>query len=229
MIPRIAVAPNRRPADYLESIRLAGGAPVLLDPSVDRSADVVRSVDGILLTGGGDVNPHLYGERPDPTFHPAEPHRDALELELAVRAVELDLPMLAICRGLQVLNVALGGTLVQDIPTAVPQAINHSLTNPMDAIAHDVAVAAHTRLADLLCPGVSRLVRAVNSRHHQAVKRLGESLVVSAAAPDGVVEAIERPASAFCVGVQWHPENFWRTGEFAALFAALIRAAGHRE
>jgi putative glutamine amidotransferase len=226
MVPRIAVAPNRRPADYLDSVRRAGGAPVLLDPNVDRGSDVVRAVDGILLTGGGDVSPHLYGELPDPTFKAAEPHRDALELELAVRAIELDVPVLAICRGLQVINVALGGTLVQDIPSMVPRAINHSLTHPMDVIAHDIHIAPATRLAELVRPGGGqRLMHPVNSRHHQSVKRLADSLIVSATAPDGVIEALERPASAFCVCVQWHPENFWRTGEFDSLFAALIQAA----
>jgi putative glutamine amidotransferase len=229
MVPRIAVAPNRRPADYLESVRLAGGEPILLDPNVDRAGEVVRAIDGILLTGGGDVSPHLYGELPHPTFHGAEPHRDALELELAVRAVELDVPVLAICRGLQVLNVALGGTLVQDVPTAIPRAIDHSVTHPLDAIAHDVHIAPATRLAGLLRPsGGARLICPVNSRHHQAVKRLADTLVVSATAPDGVIEAIERPGSAFCVAVQWHPENFWRTGEFAALFDALVEAASTR-
>ena len=196
---------------------------------MDRGADVVRAVDGILLTGGGDVNPHLYGEMPHPTFKGAEEHRDALEIELAVRAIELDVPVLAICRGLQVMNVALGGTLVQDIPSSIPNAIEHVVKHPMDVIAHDVHITPGTRLAELLRPSAGeRPTCPVNSRHHQSIKRLASSLLVSATAPDGVIEAIERPASAFCLGVQWHPENFWRTGEFGALFAALVRAAGGR-
>lgn len=228
-MPRIAVAPNKRAVDYLESVRKAGGEPLLLDPNVDRGSAVVPAVDGILLTGGGDVSPHLYGELPDPTFRGAEPHRDALELELAVRAVELNVPVLAICRGLQILNVALGGTLVQDIPSAIPRALDHSVKDTWDAIAHDIHIVPGTRLADLLRPGAPEpLTYPVNSRHHQSVKRLGDSLVISATAPDGVVEAIERPASTFCVAVQWHPENFWRTGEFDVLFDALIRSASAR-
>lgn len=226
---RIAVSPNRNPGDYLESIRHAGAEPILLDANVDRGDEVVRAVDGILLTGGGDVSPHLYGEVPHPTFKAAETNRDALEIELSVRAIELDVPVLAICRGLQVLNVALGGTLVQDIPTAIPRALEHVVKVPTNAIAHDVHITPGTRLAELLRPSAGEHPTcAVNSRHHQSIKRIASSLLVSATAPDGVIEAVERPASFFCLGVQWHPENFWQTGEFGALFSALVRAASTR-
>jgi putative glutamine amidotransferase len=221
--PRIGVSPNRRPGDYLESVTLAGGDPVLLDAVRDRAADVLAGVAGVLLTGGGDIDPSLYGEAADPTFSPAEPGRDAFEIELAVRAIEYDVPVLAICRGIQVLNVALGGTLVQDIPTAIPQAVTHSVPHPTSRVAHEVALAPGSRLAALLCPGEPRRPTcAVNSRHHQSVKRPGAGLRVTATAPDGVVEAVEREASRFCVGVQWHPENFCRTGEFRALFDDFI-------
>lgn len=224
MRPRIAVAPNRRPGDYLAAIRLAGGDPVLLDPNLDRGVEVVAAVDGVLLTGGGDVSPHLYGEVPDPTFVPAEAHRDALEIELVVRALERDVPLLCVCRGAQVLNVALGGTLVQDIPTAIPRAIAHHVPYPTDLVAHEIAVDPASRLARWLGAGDPHPTCAVNSRHHQAIKRLGESLRVSATAPDGVIEAVERDASRFCLGVQWHPENFRKTGEFRPLFEAFVAA-----
>jgi putative glutamine amidotransferase len=225
MRPRIAIAPNRRPGDYLESVSLAGGDPVLVDVLRDRADQVVSGAAGILLTGGGDVDPLLYGEAVDPTFSPAEPNRDAFEIELVVRAIERDIPLLAICRGAQVLNVALGGTLVQDIPTAIPRALAHSRPEPTWRVAHDVDLAPGSRLAMLLRPDeLTRPSCPVNSRHHQSVKRLADSLRVTATAADGVVEALERDASRFCVGVQWHPENFWRTGEFHALFAAFVAA-----
>lgn len=223
--PRIAVAPNRRPDDYLASVRESGGEPWLLDPSRDRAPDVLDAASAVLLTGGGDVAPHFFGEDPHPTWYRAEPGRDELELELVVRALERDVPLLCICRGMQVLNVALGGTLVQDIPSMVPRAIEHKVPEPMDAAAHEVALDAGSRLATLLRPGQPHPSCGVNTRHHQALKRVASSLVVTATAPDGVIEAVERPASRFCLAVQWHPENFWRTGEFRVLFDALVAAA----
>jgi len=228
--PVVAVARSRRPQDYLESIRRAGGDPWLLDPRADRPLDVVGRASALVLTGGGDVDARLYGEAPHPAFSAAEDGRDAFEIELVVRAIESDLPLLAICRGAQVLNVAAGGTLVQHIPDAVPQPAEHDVATPADAIAHVVAVSADTLLARILSPSdPGAAVRvAVNSRHHQAVKRPGHDLLVSATAPDGVIEAIERPASRFCLGVQWHPENFWRSGGFAALFEALLASAGRQ-
>ena len=150
------------------------------------------------------------------------------------------LPLLAICRGVQVLNVACGGTLVQDIPSAVRSDLSHASGTPKttdvpttesvpkDQIAHDVRITPGTRLASSLGPSAALDTCAVNSRHHQSVGRVAPSFVVSALSPDGVVEAIERPGASFCVGVQWHPENFWRTGEFAPLFRAFIDAARRR-
>jgi len=226
--PVVAVARSRRPQDYLASVREAGGDPWLLDPRTDRPLDVVGRASALVLTGGGDVDPRLYGEPPHPACSAAEDGRDAYEIELVVRAIERDLPLLAICRGAQVLNVAAGGTLVQHIPDAVPCAAEHDAPGPADAIAHVVAESADTLLARILGPAADgAAVRAgVNSRHHQAVMRPGRDLVVSATAPDGVIEAIERPASSFCVGVQWHPENFWRSGAFTGLFTALVASAG---
>jgi len=142
--------------------------------------------------------------------------------------VRRDVPLFAICRGVQVLNVAEGGTLVQDIPSAMTSDLNHSIDQPKDTIAHDVTVAPGTKLAAALGESRPGDTCPVNSRHHQAVGAVAPSFVVSAVSPDGVVEAIERPASTFVVGVQWHPENFWRNGEFSGLFEAFVAAAAAR-
>jgi len=190
---------------------------------------LLSELDGVLLTGGGDVDPVLYGEDRHPTVEDAEPGRDEFEIDLARRAVEADLPLLAICRGAQVLNVASGGTLVQDIPSAVRSDLRHTIQEPKNAVAHDVTVTPGSRLEQALGPAVDAAHACrVNSRHHQSVARLGSGLTASATAPDGIIEAIERAGAAFCVGVQWHPENFWRSGEFAPLFEAFVTAARQR-
>jgi putative glutamine amidotransferase len=224
-MPIIAIAPCSKPHDYEESVRRAGGELRPLDYARDAPADVVKSVDGILLTGGGDVLPALYGEQPHPAFHAAEPGRDEYELELARRASETDVPLLAICRGIQVLNVARGGTLVQHIPDQLRDALNHTLKEPSVAIAHDVWIAEGSLLDRLMRERLEGDTCPVNSRHHQAILALGDGLVVTATAPDGVVEAVEDPTRRFHLGVQWHPENFYRTGEFRALFEAFVNAA----
>jgi putative glutamine amidotransferase len=140
-----------------------------------------------------------------------------------------NLPLLAICRGAQVLNVAAGGTLVQDIPSAIESTLAHSIVEPKSAEAHAVQVTPGSRLEKALGISVDRAHTCrVNSRHHQSVGRLGSGLMSSATAPDGVIEAIEKPDSEFCLGVQWHPENFWRTGEFAPLFSTFVSAAQER-
>ena len=221
----IAVSSCSKLHDYEEAIRRAGGEPRVVDHQHHRPADIVRESAALVLTGGDDVNPALYGERPHPAFAGAEPGRDEFEIELVRQALEANLPMLAICRGIQVLNVACGGSLVQDIATEVPSAGSHVLRDPPFAIAHDVWVVGGSLLAQLLRERLEDEACAVNSRHHQALKQVGEGLVVTATAPDGVIEAVEDPTRRFCLGVQWHPENFYRTGEFSALFEGLIKAA----
>jgi putative glutamine amidotransferase len=225
-VPKIAIAPCSKNHDYEESVRRAGGEPTVLDYASHPVAEVVRQFDGILLAGGRDVLPSMYGEAAHGAFAPAEPGRDEYELELVRRALAADLPLFAICRGIQVLNVALGGTLVQDIPTEVTNALPHDVREPRVAIAHDVWVTAGTLLERLMRDRIeSGDELHVNSRHHQAVKQLGAGLVVTGTAPDGVIEAVEEPARRFCVGVQWHPENFYRTGEFSPLFEGFVAAA----
>jgi putative glutamine amidotransferase len=189
------------------------------------AASIVARVTGVLLTGGGDVDPAWYGEPPHATFTAAEAGRDDFELALARAAVAANRPLLAICRGMQVLNVALGGSLIQDIPSEVAGAVTHAVDEPRSAIAHEVWVAPESRLWTIMSDHLEGESLQVNSRHHQAVRVVAPGFDVSATAPDGVIEAIERPASRFCVAVQWHPENFWRTGEFRPLFERFIEAA----
>jgi putative glutamine amidotransferase len=227
-MPVIAIPPCAKLHDYEESIRRAGGEVRLLDRSVDKPADVVASVDGVLLPGGGDVLPSIYGQPAHKNFSAAEPGRDDYELELARRAMDADLPLLAICRGIQVLNVARGGSLVQDIPEQLGTTINHAMPDPPHTIAHDVWISEGTLLDNLMRERLQTDTCPVNSRHHQAPMTLGDGLVASATAPDGVIEAIEDPNKRFCLGVQWHPENFYRTGEFRSIFEGFVEAASRR-
>lgn len=227
-IPVIGVTRCSRLDDYLASIEHSGARARILEVGESPRA-VLQTIDGVMLTGGGDVDPAFYGEDRHASVEDAEPGRDEFEIDLARRAMEADYPILAICRGSQVLNVAAGGTLVQDIPTAVSTDLPHSLREPRDTIAHEIRIASDSRLHEVLGPAVDPSCACrVNSRHHQAVGRLGQHLVASATAPDGVIEGIEAPGASFCVGVQWHPENFWRTGEFKPLFDAFVAAARER-
>lgn len=230
--PLIGITRCSRLDDYVASIEGSGARARVLEVSESPRA-LIGVIDGLLLTGGGDIDPVLYGEERHESVRDAEPGRDEFEIDLARRAMDADLPLLAICRGSQVLNVAAGGTLVQDIPSAPdfrlqPEAtqIAHGIEQPKDHVAHAIRVSAGSVLARGLGAAVdaSHTCR-VNSRHHQSVGRIGRSLVASATASDGVVEAIESPAARFCIGVQWHPENFWRTGEFRPLFDAFVEAA----
>ena len=221
----IAISPCSKLPDYEESVRRAGGEARVLNAAVDAPGDVMGSAQGLLLTGGGDVRPALYGAAAHPTFDPAEPGRDEYEMELVRLAFEKDLPVFAICRGVQLLNVARGGTLIQDIPDEVGTSVEHRIKEPRFAIAHDVWLTTGSLLERTMRERLEEgETCAVNSRHHQAPKDLGEGLIVSGTAPDGVIEAIEDPSRRFCLGVQWHPENFYRTGEFRALFEAFVDA-----
>lgn len=228
MQPIIGITRCSRLDDYVASIEQAGGRPRVLEVS-DSAGRVVGEIHGLLLTGGGDVDPVFYREDRHPSVEDAEPGRDEFEIDLARRAVDADLPLLAICRGAQVLNVAMGGSLVQDIPSLVPTQLPHSVIEPKDRVAHEVEVVPRSKLREALGPAVRDDGRCpVNSRHHQAVARVGRDLIPAATAPDGIVEAIERPDAPFCIGVQWHPENFWRTGEFGGLFESFVATARTR-
>jgi putative glutamine amidotransferase len=210
--------------DYRVSLERAGARVKTLSPA-DPLPAALDGCSGLLLTGGVDVDPREYG---DADRHPTvevDPERDRFELALARAALARELPVLAICRGAQVLNTAAGGTLIQDIPSAVSSALDHQRTTPKDAAAHDVKVARGTCLWTLLASRLDPFgALPVNSRHHQSVKEVAPGFVASAVAPDGVIEAIEKSGAAFCVGVQWHPENF-SGGEFRTLFEGLVSAA----
>jgi putative glutamine amidotransferase len=225
-MPLIAVAQNLRMNDYIESVRRAGGEPIEVVPGAETPQQILARVDGLMLTGGGDVDPSIYGEEPHVTFQEAESGRDRFEIELSRAAVASGIPFLAICRGMQVLNVAMGGTLVQDIPSQVAGALEHSIREPRHHIAHEVWVTKDSKLAALLADHMEDGETChVNSRHHQAVKQVATGFTVTATSPDGVIEAMEMAGAPFCVAVQWHPENFWRTGEFRELFEGLVQAA----
>jgi putative glutamine amidotransferase len=225
MKPIIGITRNKRPADYEQAIRVAGGEPRLLDWDAMKPGDALDGIDGLLLTGGGDVDPRHYGREKAPETEPVEAERDDFELAISRAALDRDLPIFAICRGLQVLNVAAGGTLLQHVPKAVGDTVTHDITEPKNAVAHSVRVEPGSSLARALGAATLAVETCnVNSRHHQAVDAVAPGFVVSATAPDGIVEAIERPDRRFCVGVEWHPENFWETGEFASLFETFVRA-----
>lgn len=214
------------PHDYFRAIWRAGGLPVMLPVAAgeEEASQVLERLDGLLLSGGEDLDPLLYGELPLPATGRIDPDRDAAELAYARVAVDRDMPVLGICRGHQVLAVAFGGALWQDIPSQVEGAIKHRQEAPAGYPTHPVTIAPGTRLAALL--GAER---RVNSRHHQAVKRVPDGWVASAHAPDGVIEAMEHPGRRFVLSVQWHPENFeGRSYNFAPLFAAFVDAARHR-
>lgn len=187
---------------------------------------LVARVDGIVLTGGEDVNPALYGAEPHPKLGASSEERDAWEVALVRCALERRVPVLAICRGVQILNVALGGTLIQDLPSVHASEINHDPDLARSERSHSVEIASDSRVARAV--GVTQL--AVNSVHHQAVERVADSLRVVANATDGTIEAVESaPESGWwCVGVQWHPEDLvdspqpWDRSLFAA-FADAVR------
>ncbi|MCO5202964.1 MAG: gamma-glutamyl-gamma-aminobutyrate hydrolase family protein [Chloroflexi bacterium] len=212
---------------YLRALEVAGAVPLVLTPGMGREQleAALGRCSGLVLSGGGDVEPGRYGQPPHESIIGVSEARDELEFAAIETAERAGLPVLAICRGMQVLNVALGGTLLQDISSMVEGALAHSVQEPCHGPAHGVEVAAGSRLAGIV--GGGRV--EVNSRHHQAVGRLGEGLVVTARTADGIIEAIEAPGARFVVGVQWHPEDMAGhpgIGESAdRLFAAFVDAA----
>lgn len=210
---------------YPGAIAQAGGLPVLLPPMEDGAALTFYATmcDGLLLSGGDDVDPSAYGEAQSWHCGTVSPLRDAFELALCRRFLQLKKPILAICRGVQVLNVALGGTLHQDLATDLPGCLAHRQKQRSCYASHPVTLAADSLLAGIY----SAEAVAVNSHHHQAVAEPGRGCIIVATAPDGVVEAIEVAGLPFCLGVQWHPERLYDApgGEHhALLFRAFVDA-----
>ena len=216
-------------AAYLNAVQQAGGAPVPVPPQLGAPAlaALLARIDGVLLTGGGDVDPARFSEKPHPTVSDVSAARDALEIELTHWALANGRPLLAICRGLQVLNVALGGSLHQDIPSEPGGHLDHSQKALQqmrrDQTVHHVKAQEGSRLARIL----GALDVDVNSFHHQALNALGRGLVAVAWSPDGIVEGAEtEDGGRFVVGVQWHPEDLVGYDPAARnLFAALVQAA----
>jgi putative glutamine amidotransferase len=210
--------------DYVRSVEQAGCLAVLLPPGSPADAGALLDrLDGLLLSGGADVDPALYGQAPHAKLGRVVRNRDEFEVALCREALRRDLPVLAICRGQQVLNVATGGTLIQDIPSVIGGAVDHDPPAERWDAVHDVELLRGSRLRAIL----GRETLAVNSFHHQAVDVLGAGLVASAhSVPDRIVEGIEDRSRRFALGVQWHPEAFWREPQaFGPLFDALAQAA----
>jgi len=223
----IAITSCRKLEDYKQAVLHVGGDVRIVDATTGVDA-ALEGVGGVMLTGGDDVEPSRYGESSHATTTPAEAGRDDFEIALVRAARDRRLPIFAICRGVQVMNVAFGGSLVQDIPSHVSGGLNHNLTVPPNtpyALAHEVWIEKDSLLARLLADRITGDSLEVNSRHHQAVKAVAPGFRVTATAPDGVIEAIEDSTLPFCLGVQWHPENFWRTGEFRPLFEGFLEAS----
>lgn len=189
--------------NYCESVALAGGLPILLPHEPELAEAYLDRIDGLIVTGGAfDVDPALFGAATRHATVKLKQRRTEFELAIVRGAIRRDLPLLGICGGQQLLNVALGGTLVQHIPDELADSLAHEQTNPRTEPGHDVLLAEGSRLRDIC--GAARI--PVNSAHHQAVRDVAPGLIVDAVAADGVIEGIEAPGSRFCIGVQWHPE-----------------------
>ena len=219
----------RADLDYVDGVAQAGGVPVVLPPVGERrtAEAVVEALDGLLLSGGSDLDPRLYGEEPGPELGPTIPERDAFEIALLELALRRGIPVFGICRGLQVMNVVMGGTLYQDLPSQLGGGLlKHRQDTPKWQPTHEVEVFEGSYLAGVA--GGEPL--KVNSYHHQGIKDLADGLVVSARSSDGVVEGIEGRdlSERWLVGVQWHAEAMRGAGrEQRSLFEAHVAAAEH--
>ena len=208
--------------NYADAILAAGGLPVALPHHADLAGQYLDRIDGLVVTGGAfDVDPSLYGEDARHATVTLKENRTTAEMALTMGALERNLPVLGICGGQQLLAVALGGSLIQHIPDAVENALQHEQVNPRHEPGHAIAVTPGTLLHGI----VGGFEMNVNSAHHQAVRSPGPRAVVNAVAPDGVIEGVEAASYRFCLGVQWHPEFFIDPGDrriFDALIAACV-------
>lgn len=200
---------------YIEKVIRAGGYPILLSSQLDEK--IVDKLDGLLLTGGGDIAPHTFGEEPHPNLGRLTPRRDRFELSITKKMLEEDKPVLAICRGMQLLNVTIGGTMIQHLNVKYRQLIQHDQQAPTSFRSHSIVVDENSRFYTLI--GKRNLM--VNSFHHQAVRHVPSPFRACAHAKDGVIEAIESTVHRFAVGVQWHPECL-QGKDSDALFLSFI-------
>lgn len=209
------------PADYVDAVRRAGGLPLLIAPGEPRWREALRLIDGLILTGGGDIDPQTYGGKAHSAIYNLDRERDESELALGREVITTGLPTLGICRGMQVLNVALGGTLFEHLPDVVGETVLHRAP-PREPIPHSIALTGEGRLAQVL--GAREFTCA--SWHHQALRGVAPELRVVAHAPDSTIEAVEMPTHPWLVAVQWHPEL---TAAYDAvqqrLFSAFVEAA----
>jgi putative glutamine amidotransferase len=211
---------------YAQAVHRAGGMPVVLPPFPARDVpELVARLDALVLSGGPDLDPTAYHARADEHLGPLEPELDVFELAMARQADAVGLPVLGVCRGCQVLNVARGGTLHQHLPDVTDGRIDHRQSIPGCNPTHAAEVTPRSRLASVVGAGTAD----VNSFHHQAADRVGDGLVAVAWSPDGVVEALEDPDAPFVLGVQWHAETLVDRPEHLRIFEALVQAAGARD
>lgn len=211
---------------YTRALAQAGACPVMIPLGLPEAAlqTLLARLDGVLFTGGGDVDPARYGNPQHPLVADVDPNRDQLEIGLLHELTRAGKPFLGICRGLQVINVALGGSLYEDLLEQRPGSLEHRFYPgwPREHLAHAVQIEPGSRLAEIL----SGPTFPVNSLHHQGIQRLAAGLRPTASAPDGLVEAFELPGHSFGLAVQWHPENLQEHAPMRALFQAFVRAAG---
>ena len=212
--------------DYHKSVAANGGIPIILpyiNPEI--SLETLGLCDGIILSGGEDVDPKLFNQDPHHHLGPTTPERDLAEIAIVKYALENDIPLLAICRGVQILNVALGGTLIQDIPSQVIEPIQHSQKIDRSQDTHWVTISKNSRLFEIVGSGSDRV--RVNSLHHQAIGEVAKDLRIVAQSSDGIVEAVEyRHPTTFTVGIQWHPESMASTNPaMNNLFAEFIKSS----
>jgi putative glutamine amidotransferase len=214
---------------YFESVERAGGEPVAfpMETPVEKVAEAVSEFRGILLTGGADIDPALFNGEPHPRVYGVDPNRDAIEIALANYCADHKVPLFGICRGLQIINVTLGGTLYTDITDQLPGALKHPCypEYARDYLAHNIMIKVNTHLTAIT--GQSQM--KVNSLHHQGIKDLAPDLTMSAMSPDGLIEGVEFMFHPFFLGVQWHPECLPDSAPNQALFTAFVRAATPEE
>ncbi|HEX2949236.1 MAG TPA: gamma-glutamyl-gamma-aminobutyrate hydrolase family protein [Armatimonadota bacterium] len=218
---------------YAECIYNAGGLPLLLPnlPEEEDADEVLSQLDGVLFSGGGDIDPAHWGEPPHPALGIIDHVRDKFELDLLRTAIRRDLPIMGICRGVQVMSVATGGDLWQDIPSQYSSSISHKQHEERHIGTHKVSVVPDSLLANIIWPeGDATYTLTVNSFHHQAPRNCGRLFTAVAKSPDGIIEGLAIPDAHFALGVQWHPENMAEIDHVQGrLFSALITASMGRK